>query len=94
MIIEISEHAFGTHILTRGAKAHGYLERRSAEHDDRATCLGWEPALSFITAAQPETWKDLEKQPGAQVADKFKRRPVQEIGQRGALFLSGEEFLV
>lgn len=83
--MEISEHAFETHIVNHLVTAHGYLERRNAEHYDRATCLDWELTLSFITATQPQTWQDLEKQHGAQVVGKFKRRLVREIERRGAL---------
>jgi len=83
--MDISEHAFESYIVAHLVNVHGYQERCSAEHYDRATCIDWELVLSFITATQPDTWRDLEKQHGAQVVDKFKRRLVREIERRGTL---------
>ncbi|WP_299755954.1 DEAD/DEAH box helicase family protein [uncultured Chloroflexus sp.] len=85
MMMDISEHAFETYIVNHLVTTHGYLERRSAEHYDRALCLDWELTLSFITATQPDTWRDLAKQHGAQAVEKFKRRLVREIERRGTL---------
>jgi len=85
MMMDISEHAFESYIVNHLVSAHGYLERRSAEHYDWANCLDWELVLSFITSTQSETWQDLERQHGAQVVEKFKHRLVREIERRGAL---------
>jgi type I restriction enzyme R subunit len=85
MTLDISERGFEAHIVAHLVNAHGYLERRSAEHYDKAICLDWELVLSFITATQPDTWQELERQHGAQVVDKFKRRLMQEIERRGTL---------
>lgn len=83
--MDISEHAFETHIVEHLVYVHGYRERHSAAHYDRELCLDWEVLLSFITATQPDTWRDLERQHGGQTVAKFKQRLAREIERRGTL---------
>ncbi len=94
--MDISEHAFETYIVNHLVAVHGYLNRSGstdvasqrlqvAPQRLSPDCLDWELTLSFITATQPDTWRDLEKQHGAQAVEKFKRRLVREIERRGTL---------
>jgi len=83
--MDTSEYAFETNILDYLTDIHGYRLRESQAHYDRTLALDWELVLAFITATQPETWRDLEKQHGNQTVEKFKRRLVREIQRRGTL---------
>jgi len=83
--MDTSEFAFETYIVEHLTGIHGYRLRDSKAHYDRALALDWELVLEFITATQPNTWRDLEKQHGSQTVEKFKRRLVREIQRRGTL---------
>ncbi|HHG90166.1 MAG TPA: type I restriction endonuclease subunit R [Devosia sp.] len=83
--MDTSERAFETHIVEHLTGIHGYRQRESKPHYDRALALDWDLALDFITATQPDTWQDLRKQHGSQTVEKFKRRLVREIQRRGTL---------
>ena len=52
--MDISEHAFETYIVEHLANIHGYCQRESRAHYDRALALDWELVLEFITATQPD----------------------------------------
>lgn len=83
--MDTSEHALETYIVEHLVNAHGYRQRDSKAHYDRALAFDWELVLAFITATQPDTWRDLEKQHGKWTVEKFKRRLVREIQRRGTL---------
>lgn len=84
-MMDTSEFAFETHIVEHLTGIHGYRQRDSKAHYDRALALDWELVLEFITSTQPDTWRDLQKQHGSQTVEKFKRRLVREIQRRGTL---------
>lgn len=83
--MDTSEHAFETYITEHLTDVQGYRLHESKAHYDKSTCLDWELLLEFITATQPQAWKDLEKQHGSQVTEKFLRRLVKEVERRGTL---------
>ncbi|MCS6773531.1 MAG: DEAD/DEAH box helicase family protein, partial [Anaerolineae bacterium] len=62
-----------------------YRERHSAAHYDRTLHLDPELLLEFVTATQPEVWRDLERQHGASAVNKFIRRLTREVERRGTL---------
>ncbi len=83
--MDISEYAFETYVVEHLTGIHGYRQRESKVHYDRAAALDWDLVLEFITATQLDTWRDLQKQHGSQTVEKFKRRLVREIQRRGTL---------
>ena len=83
--MDTSERAFETYIVEYLTGIHGYRQRDSKAHYDRALALDWDLVLEFITSTQPDTWQDLQKQHGSQTVEKFKRRLVREIQRRGTL---------
>ena len=83
--MDTSEYAFETHVVEHLTDVHGYRLRDSQAYFDRSLALDWELVLEFITATQPDTWSDLEKQHGSQTVAKFKRRLGREIHRRGTL---------
>lgn len=83
--MDTTERAFESLIVDHLTRTHGYRERVSAAHYDRALGLDVELVLEFITATQPQTWRELEKQHGKDVASKFTRRLLHEIERYGTL---------
>jgi len=83
--MDTSEHAFETYIVEHLSDVHGYRLRESKAQYDKSTCLDWELLLEFIIGTQEQTWRELEKQHGRLVTDKFARRLVKEIERRGTL---------
>jgi len=83
--MDTSEHAFETYIVEHLSDVHGYRLRESKAQYDKSTCLDWELLLEFIIGTQEQTWRELEKQHGRLVTDKFARRLVKEIERRGTM---------
>jgi len=83
--MDTSESAFEGYIVEYLTSVHGYRQRDSKAHYARAMALDWELLLSFITATQPDTWQELERQHGSQTVVKFQRRLLREIKRRGTL---------
>ncbi len=62
----------------------GFRSRKHTDYD-RALCLDDGPLFDFIRATQMETWERLKLQHGDQVRERFLKRLVKEIQERGAL---------
>jgi type I restriction enzyme R subunit len=90
--MNIREAGFEQEIEEHLVNAQSYRRRDGRKslrppHYDLASCLDQELLFEFITSTQSESWRDLEKQHGTTVKEKFLYRLSRQISQKGTLHI-------
>ncbi len=93
--MDISEAGFENFIEEHLVDVHGYRRRDGRKnlkqpHYDIGACIDWDLLLEFLITTQPETWKDLVRQHGAGVKEKFLNRLTRQLQSKGVLHVLRE----
>lgn len=84
MPVDTSEKSMEQQIEEYLVEKNKFIKRVNTQFDKKL-CFDSELVLSFIFATQPEEWKKLKQQHGAEVSEKFLKRLTDEISRRGVL---------
>ena len=83
MTVDTSEKDFEA-TIEADLLASGFRKRQPQDYD-RALCLDPGPLFDFIRATQIRTWDKLKQQHGSEVKERFLKRLVRQIEDRGTL---------